>query len=100
MPELPYGAMPVPATPIGELGRWQLDIRCGGCRRHVVLPLAYLAKRHGPTVRIATVIRGLRCIGLRGEEKCRARPSHVTLTEVYRYGNSVQKIQEIVVVQP
>ena len=40
MPELAYGSMPVPATPIGDLTRWHLDVRCSRCRRHVPFPIA------------------------------------------------------------
>jgi hypothetical protein len=48
MPELPYTADPVPATPISDMKDWQLHIRCARCGRHTVLPLAYVARRHGP----------------------------------------------------
>jgi hypothetical protein len=53
MPELSYGALPVPATPIGGLTRWQLDIRCSGCRRHVPLRIADLVGPYGAKMRIA-----------------------------------------------
>lgn len=93
MPELSATAPPVPATPIGELKQWQIDIRCSGCRRYVTLRVEDLARRHGETLRIGPVIRSLRC----SDARCRARPSQVILAEVRHYGKSLRKVREIVV---
>ena len=97
MPELPYGAPPVPGTPIGDLRRWRLEIRCGRCRRHTVFQLEHLAERYGRRVTIGEIIRRLRCRGFRGRDQCGANPSRVVLIEVYVYGKSVRKVREIVV---
>lgn len=75
MPELAYGSAPVPATPIGDLRRWQLDIRCSHCRRHVPLPIADLIGPYDHRMKIAEVIRRLRCSGPRDCKRCRAIPS-------------------------
>jgi hypothetical protein len=98
MPELPYGSLPVPATPVWQLKGWQLDIRCSRCRRHTVLPLSDLVDRYGPEVSVIEVVRRLRCGGFRAENKCRARPSLVRLIEVSYHGKSMRKLREVVVV--
>jgi hypothetical protein len=97
MPELPYGSMPVPGTPIGELKRWQLDIQCSRCRRHVRLNVEDVAARYPSTLRMGEVLRRLRCGGYRGDEVCGAVPSRVKLAEVSRYGKSVRKLREVTV---
>jgi hypothetical protein len=98
MPELPVGSMPVPATPIGELRRWQLDIRCGRCRRRTVISMEVLIQRHGHQTRIASLIRRLRCSGFRGEQRCGGKPARVVLADVHIYGKSVRKVREVTVV--
>ena len=98
MPELPYGALPGAATPIGDLRQWRLDVRCGYCRQHSVLQLEYLAERYGRHVRISEIVRRLRCRGFRAEARCGAEPTRVALIEVLVHGKSVQKMREIVVV--
>jgi hypothetical protein len=98
MPELPYGATPVPATPIGELKRWRLDIRCGKCREVKALPLEFVAERYGRDIRIADVIRRLRCARERHGGRCGAKPGFVALVEFSVYGSSVRNIREIVVI--
>jgi hypothetical protein len=65
MPELAPGSMPVPATPISELQKWRLDIRCGKCHRHVVLSVESLTKRFDQSARIIEVVRRLKCDGFR-----------------------------------
>src|SRR5277367_313545 len=95
VPELPYGSMPVPATPIGELRRWRLDIQCSRCRRHVMLRLEDLLVGHDRSVRIGEIVRRLRCDGYRGEGRCMAKPSRVTLAEVYRHGKSAHIARQI-----
>ena len=94
MPELAYGAPPVPATPIGELTRWQLDVRCSRCRRHVPLPILDLIEPYGRQIRIGEVLRRLRCSGLRDGKPCHAQPAQVVLIEVA----AGRKVREIVVI--
>jgi hypothetical protein len=98
MPELPYGSRPVPATPIGELKRWQLDIRCSRCRQRVPLPIRDLIETYGHGLRIGDLVRRLRCSGLRDGKLCRAPPSQVVLIEVSDTGRLMRKVREIVVV--
>ena len=94
MPELAYGAMPVPATPISELTQWQLDIRCSRCRRHVPLRIQDLIEPYGQKTRISEVLRRLRCSGLRDGNPCRARPAQVVLIEVV----GDRKLREVTVI--
>lgn len=98
MPELPLNADPVPATPIGNMREWQLHIQCGRCWRHVVLPLSSLAERLGERMRVAEVIRRLRCDGFRGRERCRGTPKRVILVRFATYGKTIRKLREITVV--
>ena len=98
MPELPYGAAPVPATPIGDLMRWQLHVRCGRCRRDVVLMIAELTETYGEHIHTAEVVRKLRCDGTRGHARCGGRPSWVSLVQISAYGKSTRKVREMVVV--
>jgi len=75
-----------------------LDIRCSRCRRHTVLHVSDLVDRYSPEVSVTEVVRRLRCGGFRGEDKCRAKPSRVTLIEVSYHGKSWRKLREVVVV--
>jgi hypothetical protein len=98
MPELPYGSLPVPATPVWQLKGWVLDVRCSRCRRHTLLHLSDVADRHSPEASVIEVVRPLRCGGFRGDSKCRAKPSRVNLLEVSYHGKSWRKLREVVVV--
>jgi hypothetical protein len=97
MPELPYNADPVPATPIGDMKAWQLHIQRARCRQRVVLRLDYLAEQHGPKLCVMDVIRRLRCDGFRGPEKCRGRAKLVVLVKVATYGKSTRTVRQITV---
>ena len=97
MPELPFNADPVPATPIGELANWQLHIQCGRCRNRVVLPFDYLAEEYGRRTPVLDVIRRLRCGGFRGSGKCRGRPGLVILVKVATHGKTTRKLRQITV---
>jgi hypothetical protein len=97
MPELPYTADPVPATPIGDMQNWQLQTQCAPCGRRSVLPLDCVARRHGPRTRVIDVILRLQCGSFRGREKCRGRPKLVTLVKVAIYGKSVRTVRQITV---
>jgi hypothetical protein len=98
VPELPFNADPVPATPIGDMTAWQLHIQCGRCRRHIVLPLSHLAACQGERTRIGAVIRRLRCDGIREEGRCRGRPRRVILVKVETYGKTTRRLRELHVV--
>jgi hypothetical protein len=98
MPELPYGSLPVPATPVWQLKGWVLDIRCSRCRRHTVLHVSDLVDQYSPEVSVSEVVRRLRCGSFRGDNKCRAKPSRVNLVEVSYHGKSWRKLREVVVV--
>jgi hypothetical protein len=89
MPELPYTADPVPATPIGDMKDWQLQVRCARCGRHTVLALDYVARRHGLRRPVIDVTRHLQCNSFYGQEKCRGRPRLVTLVKVATYGKVI-----------
>ena len=98
MPELPFNADPVPATPIGDMKQWQLHIQCGRCWRHIVQPFSSLSERLGERTRIAEVVRRLRCDGFRGSERCRGTPKQVTLVKVSTHGKTTRTLREIIVV--
>ena len=98
MPELLYGSLPVPATPVWQFKGWVLDIRCSRCRRSTVLHVSDLVDRYRPEASAIEVVRRLRCGGFRGDNKCCAKPSRVNLVEVSYHGKSWRKLREIVVV--
>jgi hypothetical protein len=97
MPELPYGSLPVPATPIWQLRAWQLEIQCSRCRRRTVVRLSDLADRYRRDTCVAEIVRRLQCDGFRGDDKCRAKPSRVKLVEVSSYGKSTRRLREVTV---
>jgi hypothetical protein len=78
MPELPYGSLPVPATPVWQLKGWLLDIRCSRCRRHTVLHVGDLVDQYSSEASVIEVVRRVRCGGLRwtpsvGQESVRLK---------------------------
>jgi hypothetical protein len=81
-----------PATPIGEMRNWHLEIHCGGCRRHVALQVGHLAELYGEKTRIGRVIERLRCSGFQRGEEFQAKPRQVTLVEVSGQGKSLRKV--------
>jgi hypothetical protein len=89
VPEPPFNADPIPATPIGEMKVWQLHIECGRC---------WLAECLGGRTRIAEVVRRSRCAGFRGRERCRGTPKRVILVKVATYGKTTRRVREITVV--
>ena len=95
MPELSDKAEPTPATPIGAMGDWRLEIQCGRCLNHAILPVPYLVLRYGEALRIGDVIRRLRCckVGRRG--KCGSKPSELVLVEGFRHGKSFHEKRAI-----
>lgn len=95
MPELTYGSLPVPGTPLNELRRWQLDIRCSRCPRHVQISVTDLVARHPSNMRIGELLRRLRCGGFRDDERCNARPLRVKLVEISRYGKWVRRLRKV-----
>jgi hypothetical protein len=98
MPELPYGAMPVPATPIGELTKWHLEIHCGRCRRRRSLRLDHLAERLGRDARVMDVLRRLTCSRRSDNGPCGGKPARVVLIELHIHGKSTRKGRSVVVV--
>jgi hypothetical protein len=54
MPELPYTALPTPATPIGDLKSWRLIVGCARCNKKVVLALTDVAAKHGAGSQLRT----------------------------------------------
>src|SRR5262245_19428448 len=98
MPEPPFNADPVPATPIGDMKEWQLHIECGRCWRHEVLPLSSLAERLDGRMHIAEVVRRLRCTGFLGPGRCRGTPKRVALVKVASRGKTGRVLREITVV--
>jgi hypothetical protein len=95
MPELPYGAPPGPVTPIGEVDKWELRIKCRGCRRKVVLRVAHIIERRGPRLPIYRLVTNLRCSGWTPLGTCGARPASVMLVELDRGGKSARVLREI-----
>ena len=98
MPEPSFDADPAPATPIGHLRTWILDIQCGQCRRHVVVPIPALIERYGEGVGGADLIRRLRCSGVSDGRVCTGAPKRVILAKISLYGSTHQRVREIVVI--
>ncbi len=100
MPELPIGSLPIPATPLDELARWHLEIRCGRCCRRRSLMVAPLARRYGGDVRIIDVLRRLRCAARTDTGPCGGTPSHVVMAEVHVSGTTRRRLREMPVWGP
>ena len=81
MPEPPVGAMPIPATPLSQLGHWHLEIRCSRCQRERNLPISALAARYGGGVMIIDVLRRLRCGARTPSGRCGGIPANVVIAE-------------------
>jgi hypothetical protein len=97
MPELPYTALPTPATPIGDLKSWRLMIRCDRCNRKAVLALTDLAAKHGEGLSVWRVIDRLRCHRRRDGETCGGIPLRVVLAECDTCGKTTRIAREVVV---
>lgn len=97
MPELPYTALPTPATPIGDLKSWRLVLRCARCNRKVVLALTDLAAKHVARVPVWRVIDRLRCHRQRDGALCGSLPRSVELVECETYGKSTRITRQVVV---
>lgn len=97
MPELPYTALPTPATPIGDLKSWRLVLRCARCNRKVVLALADIARTHGASLPVWRAIDRLRCHRQRDGTVCGGTPRSVVLAECDTYGKTTRVTREIVV---
>jgi hypothetical protein len=97
-PEPANGSAVLSNAPFGGEVEPAVDIRCSRCRWHTLLHLSDLVDRCSPEVSVSEVVRRLRCGGFRGDSKCRAKPSHVSLVEVSYYGKSMRKLREVVVV--
>jgi hypothetical protein len=97
MPELPYTALPTPATPIGELKSWRLILRCVRCNKKVVLALVDIAKGHGATLPVWRAIDRLRCHRILNGTPCGGIPRRVVLVECDTYGKTMRITRECVV---
>ena len=97
MPELPYTALPTPATPIGDLKSWRLILRCDRCNRKVVLALTDLAAKYGGGLSVWRAIDRLRCHRRLDGASCGGIPRRVVLAECDTYGKSTRITREIVV---
>jgi hypothetical protein len=97
MPELPYTALPTPATPIGDLKSWRLILRCARCNRKVVLALVEIAKRHGANLPVWRAIERLRCQRRLDGTPCGGIPRRVVLAECDTYGKTTRITREVVV---
>jgi hypothetical protein len=97
MPELPYTALPTPATPIGDLKSWRLILRCTKCNKKVVLALTDIARTHGATLPVWRAIDRLRCHRRLNGTSCGGTPRRVVLAECETYGKTTRITREIVV---
>jgi hypothetical protein len=97
MPELPYTALPTPATPIGDLKSWRLVLRCAQCNRKVVLALGDIANQHGASLPVWRVIDRLRCHRRLDGASCGGIPRRVVLAECDTYGKTTRITREVVV---
>lgn len=97
MPELPYTALPMPATPIGDLKSWRLIIRCARCYRKVVLALVDIARTHGASLPVWRAVDRLRCQRRLDGSPCGGIPRRVVLAECDTYGKTTRITREVVV---
>jgi hypothetical protein len=97
MPELPYTALPTPATPIGDLKSWRLVLHCAKCNRKVVLALTDIAKKHGVSLPVWRAIDRLRCHRRLDGATCGGIPRRVVLAEYDTYGKTTRITREVVV---
>jgi hypothetical protein len=97
MPELPYTALPTPATPIGDLKSWRLIRHCAKCSRQVVLALVDIAKGHGANVPVWRAIDRLRCHRRLDGASRSGIPRRVVLAECDTYGKTTRITREVVV---
>ena len=95
MPEAPFGALPVPATPIWQLKGWHLEIWCSRCRRHTMVKLSDVTERFGREIRVIEVVRRLRCDSFLYGNRCGAKPSRVILVELSFYSSSASRLREV-----
>ena len=97
MSELPYTALPTPATPIGDLKSWRLILRCAKCNRKVVLALMDIAKTHGASLPVWRAIDRLRCHRRLDGSPSVGIPRRVVLAEYDTYGKTTRITREVVV---
>jgi hypothetical protein len=97
MPELPDGALPTPATPIGNLKSWRLILRCARCNKKVVLALSDIARTHGVALPVWRAIDRLRCHRRLNGTLCGGVPRHVVLADCDTYGKTTRVTREVVV---
>jgi hypothetical protein len=97
MPELPYTALPTPATPIGDLKSWRLILRCAKCNRKVVVALMDIARTHGTGLPVWRAIDRLRCHRRLNGTPCGGVPRRVVLVECDTYGKTTRITREVVV---
>lgn len=97
MPELPYTALPTPATPIGDLKSWRLILRCSRCNKKVVVALTDIAKTHGTGLPVWRAIDRLRCHRRLNGALCGGVPRRVVLAECDTYGKTTRITREVVV---
>jgi len=97
MPELPYTALPTPATPIGDLKSWRMILRCAGCNKVVVVALKDIASKHGAGLPVWRAIDRLRCHRRLNGTLCGGIPRRVVLAECDTYGKTTRITREVVV---
>lgn len=78
------------AAPLSELAEHWIGLACT-CKRHVRYPCKLLAKKVGAAVRLADIVRRMRC------EHCRARPTRVYLTDDPTGGIQGEKAWEVAI---
>jgi hypothetical protein len=97
VPELPYSALPTPATPIGDLRSWRLILHCTKCNRKAVAALPDIASKHGDGLTVWRAIDRLRCHRRLRGTLCDGVPRRIVLAEFDTYGKSTRITREVVV---